>query len=151
VTGPNGAGDRAPAGVFARVRRDRQITNLLYRLLGYDDETDPERALESLATAAAEVLDVCGREYRVRVIRALQLLTGLVLDAAENATPAAVEARCENVSHSGFGARLCDDCDEDRQRAVATPHMTAVEPAPCPTCAHRDGGHATTCADRDTL
>jgi hypothetical protein len=87
VTGPNGAGDREPAGVFARVRRDRQVSNLLYGLLGAEDERNPRRALESLATSAAETLDVCGPEYRVRVVRALQLLTGLVLDAAENAVP----------------------------------------------------------------
>lgn len=87
MTGPNGAGDRDPAGVFSRVRRDRQIANLLYGLLGAEDERDPQTALHSLAMSAGSTLDVCGPEYRSRVVKACTLLVGLVLDSAENATP----------------------------------------------------------------
>jgi hypothetical protein len=89
VTGPNGAGDRTPAGVFARVRRDKQVANLLYGLLGYEDETNPAAAIDSLQRSARKTLQDCGPEYRRRVVLALQMLTGLVLDEAERARPAA--------------------------------------------------------------
>lgn len=138
MTGPNDAGNHTDVpGVFTRVRRDRGIADTLYQLLGYEDERDPEHALDTAARRAAQILDVCGPEYRVRVVRALQLMTGLVLDAAERAavafdtlTPEQQEAairlanllRCQNVAHSGFGARLCDDCESDGRR-IAVPDL----------------------------
>jgi hypothetical protein len=81
-------GDRAQVGgVFNRVRRDRQVSNLLYTLLGIEDEHDPRAALDSTAASARLILETAGPAYRVRVVRACQLLTGLVLDVAENVAP----------------------------------------------------------------
>lgn len=144
MNGPNGAGDRSVSGVFARVRRDRQVSNLLYGLLGAEDERDPEGALASLATSAAATLDVCGPEYRVRVVRALQLLTGLVLDSAEHApSPALVDAhRALTAEYEGDGTVTTANSDEDRlidPDCAAGKHGSCIG-GPCECDCHPEPG-----------
>lgn len=73
--------------VLGRVRRDRQVANLLYGLLGWEDERDPQAAIESLAASARTVLAAGGPAYRQRVFAALRLLDGMILDTAEDAYP----------------------------------------------------------------
>lgn len=135
MNGPNGAGDRSVSGVFARVRRDRQVSNLLYGLLGAEDERDPEGALASLATSAAATLDVCGPEYRVRVIRALQLLTGLVLDAAEHAPSPTLVAAHEQLT----SANSDDDGAPDGPHPFVPQTIAGLTTNTCQTCGEPSG------------
>lgn len=80
------------AGVFVRVKRDKRIANLLYVLLGFEDELDPAKAVGDLARIARAELVNAPPEYRVRVAEAAGLLIELCVAVAAGQDPAAVLA-----------------------------------------------------------